>query len=228
MTAFAVSFQGARDLGERPGLTNSTTVRIIPALSKGEQTRERILDKAWQLARRDGLAGLSLGKLASELRLSKSGLFAHFGSKEGLEVEVLKATAERFTQQVIRPALRAPRGVPRLRRMFENWLLWANDPEQPGGCVILAASAELDDSEGPQRDFLVVAQTGLLAVLAKAAQIAIDEQQLRADLDTQQFAFEMHGIVMAYHHARRLLRDPQAETRAQSAFERLLQSYSHD
>jgi AcrR family transcriptional regulator len=195
-------------------------------VSKGEQTRERILEKAWQLASREGLSGLSIGKLASELGLSKSGLFAHFGSKEGLEVEILRATADRFTQQVIRPALSAPRGVPRLRRMFENWLRWANDPEQPGGCVILAAAAELDDSEGPQRDFLVVAQTGLLAMLAKAAQLAVDEGHLRADVDTEQFAFEMHGIVMAYHHARRLLRDSQAEKRAHSAFERLLQSHA--
>jgi AcrR family transcriptional regulator len=195
-------------------------------VSKGEQTRERILDKAGQLARRDGLSGLSLGKLAAELGISKSGLFAHFGSKEGLEVEVLKATAERFTEQVIRPALRAPRGVPRLRQMFENWMRWANDPDQPGGCVILAASVELDDSEGPQRDFLVIAQTGLLSILARAAQIAVQEQQLRADVDTAQIAFELHGIVMAYHHARRLLRDPQAEQRALSAFERLMQSHS--
>jgi AcrR family transcriptional regulator len=195
-------------------------------VSKGEQTRERILDKAWQLARREGLSGLSLGKLASELGLSKSGLFAHFGSKEGLEVELLKATADRFTQQVIRPALTAPRGVPRLRQLFENWMRWANDPEQPGGCVILAAAAELDDSEGPQRDFLVVTQTGLLAVLAKAARIAVDEGHLRAELDAEQFAFEMHGIVMAYHHARRLLRDAKAEARARSAFERLLHCYA--
>src|SRR5688572_11771170 len=127
-------------------------------MSKGEQTRERIVDKAWQLASRDGLSGLSLGKLAGELGLSKSGLFAHFGSKEGLEVEVLKAAAERFTEQVLRPALSAPRGVARLRKLFKNWLSWANDPEQPGGCIFMAAAAELDDTEGPQRDFLVTAQ----------------------------------------------------------------------
>lgn len=195
-------------------------------MSKGEQTRDRIIDKAWSLARRDGLAGLSLGRLATELGLSKSGLFAHFGSKEGLEIEVLKAAADRFTQRVIRPALSAPRGVPRLRQLFENWMRSVNDPEQPGGCVILAAAAELDDSEGPQRDFLVLAQTGLLAVLAKAARIAIDEHHLRADVDPEQLAFEMLGIVMAYHHARRLLRDDHAEERAHSAFDRLLRGYA--
>jgi AcrR family transcriptional regulator len=197
-------------------------------MSKGEQTRERIVDTAWHLASRDGLAGLSLGKLASELGLSKSGLFAHFGSKEDLEVEVLKAAAERFTDQVVRPALTAPRGLARLRKLFKNWLTWANHPGQPGGCIFLAAAAELDDSEGPQRDYLVAAQTGLLATLSKAARIAIEEGELRKGLDTDQFAFEMLGVVMAYHHARRLLRDTKAEARAKNAFEHLLASNTED
>ncbi len=197
-------------------------------MSKGEQTRERIVDKAWQLASRDGLSGLSLGKLAIELGLSKSGLFAHFGSKEELEVDVLKAAAERFTEQVLKPAMSAARGVARLRKVFKNWLGWANDPEQSGGCIFMAAAAELDDSEGPQRDFLVTAQKGLLAALAKGASLAVEEEELRHDLDTEQFAFEMLGIVMAYHHARRLLRDPKAETRAKNAFERLLASNAAD
>ena len=197
-------------------------------MSKGEQTRERIVDKAWQLAARDGLSGLSLGKLAVELGLSKSGLFAHFGSKEGLEVEVLKAAADHFTEQVLRPALSAPRGVARLRKLFKNWLGWANDPERPGGCIFLAAAAELDDAEGSQRDFLVIAQKGLLAALSKAARLAVEEGELERDLDTEQFAFEMLGIVMAYHHARRLLREPKAEARAKNAFERLLASNAAD
>lgn len=196
----------------------------MAVMSKGEQTRERIVDKAWQLASRDGLSGLSLGRLANELGLSKSGLFAHFGSKEGLEVEVLKAAAERFTEQVVRPALTAPRGVARLRKLFKNWLRWANQPGQLGGCVFVAAAAELDDAEGPQRDYLVSVQTSWLQLLAKAARIAVEEGELAADLDAEQFAFEMIGTAMAYHHARRLLRDPKAEARAKSAFERLLSS----
>jgi AcrR family transcriptional regulator len=191
-------------------------------MSKGEETRERIVDRAWRLASRDGLAGLSIGKLASELGLSKSGLFAHFGSKEELELEILKAAAERFTEQVIRPALQAPRGVARLRKLFKGWLTWVNDPGQPGGCVFVAAAAELDDTVGPQRDYLVSAQSSLRALLAKAASIAVEEGELRRDLDAEQFAFELQGVVMAYHHARRLLRDPKAETRAKNAFEHLL------
>lgn len=197
-------------------------------MSKGEQTRERIVEKAWRLATRDGLTGLSLGKLALELKLSKSGLFAHFGSKEGLEVEVLKAAADHFTEQVVRPALTAPRGVARLRKLFKNWILWANHPSQPGGCIFLAAAAELDDAEGPPRDYLVTAQLGLLAALSKGARIAVEEGELRRNLDTDQFAFEMLGIVMAYHHARRLLRDPKAEARAKAAFERLISGNAAD
>jgi AcrR family transcriptional regulator len=191
-------------------------------LSKGDETRERIVDRAWRLASRDGLSGLSIGKLATELGLSKSGLFAHFGSKEGLELEVLKAGAERFTEQVMRPAFTAPRGLPRVRKLFKGWLAWVTDPAQPGGCVLFAAAAELDDSEGPQRDFLVSSQTSLLAALAKSARLAVETGELRRDLDCDQFAFELLGIVMAYHHARRLLRDPKAEARARAAFERLL------
>jgi AcrR family transcriptional regulator len=192
-------------------------------LSKGDETRERILDRAWRLASRDGLSGLSIGKLATELGLSKSGLFAHFGSKEELELEVLKAGAERFSEQVLRSAFSAPRGVPRLRKLFKNWVSWVTDPAQPGGCVLFAAAAELDDSEGPQRDFLASSQASLMAALAKAARFGIETGELRRDLDCEQFAFELQGILMAYHHARRLLRDPKAEARAKAAFERLLE-----
>ena len=197
-------------------------------MSKGEETKERIVDRAWRMAGRDGLSGLSIGKLASELGLSKSGLFAHFGSKEELEIEVLKAAADRFTEQVVRPALQAPRGVARLRKMFKNWLTWVNDPAQPGGCIFMAAGAELDDGEGPQRDYLVSAQTSLRHLLAKAARLAVEAGELQRDLDCEQFAFELQGLVMAYHHSRRLLRDPKAEQHAKAAFERLLAAHAAD
>jgi AcrR family transcriptional regulator len=197
-------------------------------VSKGEQTRVRIVDRAWRLASRDGLSGLSLGKLAEELGLSKSGLFAHFGSKEELELEVLKAARAGFTEEVVRPALAAARGVPRLRKLFRNWQAWMNDPGRPGGCLFLAASAELDDGDGPQRDFLVASQASLLATLSRAAQIAVEEGQFRAELDCDQFAFEMLGIAFAYHHSKRLLRDPKAEQRARAAFDGLLAASSSD
>jgi AcrR family transcriptional regulator len=193
-------------------------------LSKGEETRERIVERAWRLASRDGLSGLSIGKLATELGLSKSGLFAHFGSKEDLELEVLRAAAERFTERVMKPAFTAPRGVARLRKLFKGWIAWTNDPSHPGGCVMFAAAVELDDAVGPPRDFLASTQAALLAALAKAARMAVDTGELRRDLDCEQFAFEMLGCVMAYQHTSRLLRDPKADRRARHAFESLLRA----
>lgn len=190
--------------------------------TKGEETRERILDRAFRLATRDGLAGLSIGGLATELGLSKSGLFAHFGSKEELQVAVLTRSAEEFQANVLAPAFRAPRGLPRLRKLFDLWLKWADDPGKPGGCIFMAAATELDDHEGPPRDALVAAQHQLLAALAKTAQIAVDEGHLRRGVDLEQIAFELYAILLGFNHWKRLLRAPDAERRARAAFERLV------
>src|SRR5687768_3596482 len=118
------------------------------SMSKGEETRDRILERAFRLAGRDGLEGLSIGRLAAELGLSKSGLFAHFGSKEDLQIEVLRAAAAHLEEKVMRPAFRGARGEPRTKQLFENWMRWLGDPALPGGCVFMAASIELDDRPG--------------------------------------------------------------------------------
>lgn len=193
-------------------------------MGKGAQTRNVIVERAIRLASRDGLEGLSVGVLATELGISKSGLFAHFGSKDELQLQVLQAAVDRFREVVVRPALKAARGAPRIRAMFENWLAWANDPSLPGGCIIVAAASELDDRPGPQRDFLVSAQRDWFATLAKAARLTVENGDFRDDLDPEQFAFDAYGIILAYHHARRLLRDKKAETRARASFERLIDS----
>src|ERR1700759_3366835 len=122
--------------------------------SKGAETRERILTRAIQLASQRGLEGLSIGDRAADLGLSKSGLFAHFGSKEDLQVEVLRAAGSRWEQSVWKPALKAAAGRPRLVAFFEHWLRWISDPTWPGGCLFMAAATELDDREGKARDFL--------------------------------------------------------------------------
>jgi AcrR family transcriptional regulator len=191
-------------------------------MGKGAETRERILDQAVRIASRDGLEGLTIGSLSSELNLSKSGLFAHFGSKDELQLQVLQAAVARFNETVVRPALSAPRGEPRIRSFFEHWLLWSNDPAMPGGCILVAASVELDDRPGPQRDFLAQAHRDRAAFLAKAARMSVDAGHSRPDLDADQFAFDMDCIAIGYHHAKRLLCDPRAETHARAAFERLL------
>jgi AcrR family transcriptional regulator len=193
-------------------------------MSKGIDTRARILDTAFRLAARDGLEGLSLAGLANQLGLSKSGLFAHFKSKEELQLEMLRTGSLRFVEAVLLPAFQRPRGLPRIRHLFENWLHWASDPSLPGGCVFVAAAAELDDREGAVRDYVEEQQGDLVRALARSASIAVEEGHFRKDLDVEQFAFDLLGIYLVFHHARRLLRDPKAARRARNAFARLLES----
>jgi AcrR family transcriptional regulator len=191
-------------------------------MSKGEETRERILERAFRLAGRDGLDGLSIGTLAAQLGLSKSGLFAHFGSKEDLQVAVLGAAARRVEDQVVRPAFRAPRGEPRIRQLFENWLRWCSDPAMPGGCIFMAAATELDDKPGRPRDFLVATQKQMLATMARSVQLAVEARHFRSDVDGEQFAFELYALILGYSHWKRLLGDARAERRTRLAFDRLL------
>lgn len=191
-------------------------------MGKGEATRSGILGTALSLASEVGLEGLSIGALAERAGMSKSGLFAHFGSKEELQVAVLDEAARRFVELVVAPALKERRGEPRVRALFERWLLWARQDFQPGGCVFLAASVELDDRPGPARDRLVATQRDWLSTLATAARIAVEEGHFRADLDPEQFAFEVYGIAQTYHQFNRLLRDPEAPKRARAAFDRLV------
>lgn len=191
-------------------------------MGKGAETKDRILEQAVRIASRSGLEGLTIGSLSSEMGLSKSGLFAHFGSKEELQCQVLGTAARRFQEEVIRPAIASPRGEPRIRALFDRWLAWANRPEMPGGCLLIAASIELDDRPGPQRETLVQAHRGRVAALAKAASLAIEAGHFRRDLDPEQFAFDFYAITLGYHDHNRLLRDPRAEERARNAFESLL------
>jgi AcrR family transcriptional regulator len=189
---------------------------------KGEETRQAILERAASLASQRGLDGVTIGRLAEDLHLSKSGLFAHFNSKEGLQIQILRHTAQAFVDRVIRPALRAPRGERRVRALFDAWLAWARADLLKGGCLFVAAATELDDREGPVRDELVRQQRDWLELVANVARTGVGEGEFRADLDAEQFAHDVYGVMLAYHHARRLLRDPRAEDRARLAFEALL------
>jgi AcrR family transcriptional regulator len=187
---------------------------------KGELTRQAILDQAVDLARKVGLGGLTIGGLAEDLNLSKSGLFAHFRSKEALQVQVLEEASARFVDSVIRPSLTEKRGEPRIRALFERWL--RSTSESSGGCLFVAAAAELDDQSGPARERLVQLQKDWLDVLAGAVRIAVAEGHFRPDVDPEQFAHDLYGIALAYHHAFRLLKDPRANERAERSFEALL------
>jgi AcrR family transcriptional regulator len=190
--------------------------------AKGEQTRETILTHALGLATRIGIEGLTIGRLAEDLRMSKSGLFAHFRSKEALQLEMLRLAGARMVESVVKPALAEPRGEPRVRALFERWLAWERSPSLPGGCPFMAASFELDDRPGPVRDFVVQNLRDWLDTLAGAARIAVQEGYFRADLDCAQFAHDCQGIGLAFVHASRLMHDPRARERAQTAFDALI------
>jgi AcrR family transcriptional regulator len=191
-------------------------------MRKGDATRAAILEHGVELATETGLDGLTIGRLATDLGLSKSGLFAHFRSKEALQIQVLDAAAERFVEEVVRPAVKKPRGEPRLAALFERWLAWTRSNSGPGGCVFVAAAAELDDRPGPVRDRLVALQKGWLGVMAMVYRTGVEEQHFRGDVDEEQFAYDLYSLMLGFHHAARLLRDPRADARAHAAFERLL------
>jgi AcrR family transcriptional regulator len=190
-------------------------------MGKGEETKRAIVDQALELASTVGLDKLTIGALAGATGMSKSGLFAHFRSKEQLQLQVLVQARRRFIEIVMDPALKKPRGEARLRSIFERTLKeW--EQELPGGCIFHAVSAELDDQPGSARDYLVRTQRDLADTLKRAAEIAIEEGQFRKDLDLDQFVFELGSITAAHHHFGRLLGDPDAEQRARTMFEALL------
>ena len=186
--------------------------------------RQQILDHAVALASQVGLGGLTIGTLADDLNLSKSGLYAHFQSKEALQLKTLEAGTAKFIDVVVRPALKAPRGVPRLRALFEHWCRWPEQSSLKGGCLFVQVAAELDDLPGPVREELVRLQRDWLDIIVNSARGAVTEGHFSADVDVEQFAYEFYGIELMYHHATRLLRDPKAEERARRAFESLLES----
>lgn len=192
-------------------------------LRKGEQTRASILEMALRLASREGLEGLTIGVLAERMSMSKSGVFAHFGSREDLQIDVLKLYHHQFEQDVFYPSLREPRGLPRLQSLFGRWVERVS-LEIASGCIYISGAVEYDDRPGPIREHLVEMVRTWQMALRRAAQQAVDEKHLRADTDTQQLVFEMYGLVLALHHDARFIRSPGCADRAQAGFVRLIDS----
>jgi AcrR family transcriptional regulator len=190
-------------------------------LQKGQQTRAAILDSALSLASQMGLEGLSIGALAEVAGMSKSGVFAHFGSREELQIAVIREYHRRFEEEVFFPAMREPRGVPRLRALFERWLKRVS-VEVDSGCIYISGAVEFDDRPGPVRDALVAMVRTWHDALERSIRIAIEDGQLKPDTDAQQMLFEMHGLILALHHDARLMRVPGAPQRARLAFERMV------
>jgi AcrR family transcriptional regulator len=191
-------------------------------MGKGETTRAAILDAALAQASESGFESLTIGSLAERARLSKSGLFAHFGSREELQVAAIEAAAARFTETVFIPAIKAPRGLPRLRALFEHWLAWTTHSGLAHGCPMQAAAIEFDDRPGPVRDAVVEHFARLERGLGRAVGLAVSQGHLRAELDRDQFVFDMVGVILAYFHNARLFDREQAERRARAAFEQLI------
>jgi len=190
--------------------------------TKGERTRAAILDAALRIVSKAGLDGLTIGTLADATGMSKSGLFAHFGSREELLLAVLAHGQAEFTEVVFQPAMAKPRGLPRLKAMFTHWLDWTESAELPGGCPMIGGATEFDDKPGPVRDMLAGGQRTWIDTLTRTVRQAVDEGQLPAGTDPEQIAFEMFGIALVVHHHRRLLGYPKARARALAALDKLL------
>jgi AcrR family transcriptional regulator len=185
-------------------------------MGKGETTRATVIAFGLDMASELGLEGLTIGSLAARTGMSKSGIYAHFDSKEDLQCQVLDAAAERFADAVMRPAFTATRGLPRIERLLELWLRWETE-ELPGGCPFIAAASDYDDREGPVRDRVVMYLDRLISELEKSARLAVQEGHFRADLDTRGYAFEAWGVILAYQQWARLLRTDDAARMARAA-----------
>lgn len=197
----------------------------LTATPKGSATRESILDRAYEIARFSGVEGLSLGPLAQAVGMSKSGVFAHFGSREELQLALLQSAAQRFGDYVLVPALSAPRGLPRLQAIMRNWFEWGR--LEAGGCVLVASVNEFDDRPGPLRDQVVANEERWRSQLQRAARQAIDCGHLR-DGDTDQYAFELYAIPLAMLHESGLFGYERARRHGDAALERWLAAHTPD
>lgn len=194
-------------------------------LLKGRQTRATILEAALVLASQKGLEGLSIGVLAEITQMSKSGVFAHFGSREELQISVVREYHRRFEEEVFTPALEEPRGLPRLQALFARWVKRVS-VEIDSGCLYISGAVEFDDRPGAVRDALVTMVSTWHSALARAIKQAITQGHLREDTDPEQMLFEVHGLILALHHDARFLHKTHAVTHALRAFEGVVARYA--
>jgi AcrR family transcriptional regulator len=192
--------------------------------AKGEQTRAAILDAAVKLAAQNGLEGLSIGALAEVAHMSKSGVFAHFGSREELQISVIREYHAKFEDEVFRPSMRAARGLPRLRALFDRWVQRVS-VEIDSGCIYISGAVEFDDRPGPVRDALACMVETWRGAMSRAIAMSVEEGHLRLDTDAAQMLFEVHGLILALHHDARFLRQAGAVERTRISFERILSFY---
>jgi AcrR family transcriptional regulator len=198
----------------------------VAKATRGEETRSQILAAAVEQASACGFESLTIGTLAEKLGMSKSGLFAHFGSKLDLQVAALDEAARQFTEAVFMPAMKAPRGLKRLRALFDRWIGWPQRARLPGGCPIDAATREYHHQPGPMRDAVIERQKTLNRELRKMVRMAVDSGELRADTDTHQLIFDVFGIILVFYRAELMLGAEESRRRAHVAFDRLVAHYA--
>ncbi len=204
--------------------TASLAERPARALVKGRQTKAAIVDAALQMASRVGLEGLSIGALAEAMEMSKSGVFAHFGARDELQISVVREYYARFERQVFQPAMQEARGLPRLRALFDHWMRFTS-AELDSGCIFISGAVEFDDRPGPVRDALVAAVGAWMDAMTRAVAQARQEGHLHAGADERQIAFEIHGLILALHYEARFLRRRGAVERALRGFDNILARY---
>ena len=200
------------------------TTREGRAMHKGQQTKTAIVDVALSLATQMGLEGLTIGAVAEIAGMSKSGVFAHFGSREELQISVIREYHHRFEQEVFYPVLLLARGLPRLRALFANWMQ-RTSAEIDSGCLYISGAAEFDDRPGPVRDALASSVQTWMAALHRAVRLSVEQGDLAEQTDAAQMAFELHGLILACHYEARFLKSKAALGLAQRSFEHILQRY---
>jgi AcrR family transcriptional regulator len=192
-------------------------------MKKGEETKMVILDAGLDMASQYGLEGVSIGSLANLINMSKSGLFAHFQSKENLQIEILKYAGRLFAEGVIVPALKTKAGIPRIKALVKNWVSWGDN--LTGGCIFVTASAEYSDRPGRVRDYLLSQQRDWIDSLRRIAQSAIEVGDFGKDIDCEQFAFDLYSLLLGFHLYDKLLDDSETKKRQETALEQLLANY---
>jgi len=199
-------------------------MRTLTSPQKGQQTKAAIVDTALGLAAQIGLEGLSIGVVADAMQMSKSGVFAHFGSREELQISVVREYFRRFDEEVFQSALSEPRGLPRVRALFANWMKRVA-VELKSGCIFISGAVEFDDRPGPVRDALASSVQTWMSALRRSVVLAREAGHLRADADEQQIVFEIHGLILALHYETRFLKTPGSLQRALLGFEEILARY---
>ena len=192
-------------------------------MTKGEDTKQMILDIGLDMASRLGLEAVTIGELAKAASMSKSGLFAHFQSKENLQTEILRYAGDVFSEGVVVPSLKADAGIPRIKALVNNWVSWT--AKITGGCIFVQASNDFKDRPGKVRDFLLLQQEAWIDSLRRIARSAIDAGHFRQDIDCDQFAFELYSLLLGFHLYYTLLENDDIRMRQQASLEALIKRY---